>query len=200
MKNLTGIILFLIGLIAFTGCSNKFFEAKEFKTLKRKHQTIAIMPASIDMVSENKRSASSEVKTASVDKAYTYQETLTEKLQSQSDNYSVSMMDTDQVNKKLEEEYVSYFNINKTEVKKIGNILMVDGILYSEIETPVMLGKNPGSDSKEKIKVKVYLKEANNEMLLWSYEDEYKASKIYTIEGIANEVFDNISGKFPYKE
>lgn len=200
MKNLTGIILFLIGLIAFTGCSNKFFEAKEFKTLKRKHQTIAIMPASIDMVSENKRSASSEVKTASVDKAYTYQETLTEKLQSQSDNYSVSMMDTDQVNKKLEEEYVSYFNINKTEVKKIGNILMVDGILYSEIETPVMLGKNPGSGSKEKIKVKVYLKEANNEMLLWSYEDEYKASKIYTIEGIANEVFDNISGKFPYKE
>ena len=200
MKHLTGIIALSIVLMVTAGCSNKFYEAKEFKTIKRKHQIIAVLPASIDMDAGVRRSATSEAKTASVDKAYSYQKALTARLQNNAGNYSVSLLDAETVNKKLEEEYVSYFNITKTPVEKIGNILRVDGILYSEIQTPVMLGKNPGSNNKEKIKVKVYLKEANNNMLLWSYQDEYKAGKVYNIEAITQEVFDKIGGKFPYKE
>lgn len=200
MKYLTKFALLLIVILTAASCSNKFYEADEFETLKRKHQTIAVLPASIDIVKGARKSASGEMKNASIDMAYTYQDILSEKLIERSDNYSVTIQDPETVNQKLEEEYVSYFNISKTDVTKIGNILRNEAVLYTEIETPILLGKNPGSDNKKKIKVVVKLHETNMDILLWSYTDEYKASKIYTIEAIAEEVMDNIERKFPYKE
>lgn len=200
MKYLTKLSLLLTLIIAASSCSNKFYEADEFKTLKRKHQTIAVLPATIDIVKGARKAATSDAKNASLDMAYTYQEMISQKLREKSDDYSVNIQEPEMINQKLEDEYVSYFNIKKTDVKKIGNILRNDALMYTEIETPVLLGKNPGSNNKKKIKVKVMLHEANNEMLLWSYTDEYKASKIYTIEAIAEEVMDNIGKKFPYKE
>ncbi|MFW5975114.1 MAG: hypothetical protein ACOCQ6_02805, partial [Bacteroidota bacterium] len=185
MKYLTKLSLLLLLVIASSSCSNKFYEADEFKTLKRKHQKIAVLPATIDIVKEARKSATSDMKNASVDMAYTYQDLLYKKLTERSNNYSITIQDPETVNKKLEEEYVSYFNISKTDVTKIGNILRNEAVLYTEIETPVLLGKNPGSDSKDKIKVKVMLHETNQDILLWSYNDEYKASKTYTIEAIA---------------
>ena len=200
MKYLTKFTLLLIVGLTAASCSNKFYEADEFESLKRKHQTVAVLPASIDIVKGARKSASGDMKNASIDMAYTYQEMLSKKLMERSDNYSVTIQDPKKVNKKLEEEYVSYFNINKIDVNKIGNILRNEAVLYTEIETPILLGKNPGSDNKEKIKVKVALHETNQDVLLWSYTDEYKASKIYTIEAIADEVMGNIERKFPYKE
>lgn len=200
MKYLTKLSLLLSLLIAASSCSNKFYEADEFKTIKRKHQKIAVLPASVDIVKGARKSASGDMKNASIDMAYSYQEILAKKLMERSDNYSVTIQDPETVNKKLEEEYVSYFNINKTDVTKIGNILRNEAVLFTKIESPVLLGKNPGSDSKEKIKVKVVLHESIMDILLWSYTDEYKASKYYTIEAIAEEVMDNIGKKFPYKE
>ncbi|MDZ7776552.1 MAG: hypothetical protein U5L09_13550 [Bacteroidales bacterium] len=200
MKYLTKFALLLIVILTAASCSNKFYEADEFKTLKRKHQTVAVLPATIDIVKGARKTATSDAKNASLDMAYTYQEIISEKLREKSDDYSVSLQKPETINQKLEDEYISYFNINKTDMKKIGNVLRNDALLYTEIETPILLAKNPGSDNKKKIKVKVMLHEANNEILLWSYTDEYKASKIYTIEAIAEEVMDNIGKKFPYKE
>ncbi len=199
MKNLTKILILSVAVFSLTGCSKKFFEAKEFKVLKRKHQTIAVLPAMIDMAGKSKQSANSSLKNVSMEKSYDFQEALIKDLQSEQENYSVSILPKEETNQKLEENYIKFFDLKRTEVSKIGDALRVDGLLYTEIESSIILGKNPGSDSKEEVHVKVTLKEANNERVMWSYEDDYKAKNTYTIEAIEGEIFKKIKGKFPYK-
>jgi hypothetical protein len=199
MKNLTKILILSIAVFSLTGCSKKIFEAKEFKVLKRKHQTIAVLPAMIDMAGKSKHSAESSLKNVSMEKSYDFQKALIKDLQSEQENYSVSILPKEETNQKLEENYIKFFDLKRTEVSKIGDALRVDGLLYTEIESSIILGKNPGSDSKEEVHVKVTLKEANNERVMWSYEDDYKAKNTYTIEAIEGEIFKKIKGKFPYK-
>lgn len=199
MKNLTKILILSLAIFTLAGCSKKFFEAKEFKVLKRKHQTIAVLPAMIDMAGKSKQSAEPSLKNVSMEKSYDFQEALIKDLQSEQENYSVSILGKEETNNKLEENYIKFFDIKRTEVSKIGDVLRVDGLLYIEIGSPIILGKNPGDDSKEEVHVKVTLKEANNERVMWSYEDDYKAKKTYTIDAIEAKIFDKIKGKFPYK-
>lgn len=134
-----------------------------------------------------------------MEKSYDFQAALIKDMQSEQDNYSVTILPKEETNQKLEENYIKFFDLKRTEVSKIGDALRVDGLLFTEIESSIILGKNPGSDSKEEVYVKVILKEANNERVMWSYEDDYKAKNTYTIEAIEGEIFKKIKGKFPYK-
>lgn len=199
MKNLTKILILSLAVLAVTGCSKKFYEADEFKVLKRKHQKVAVLPAQIAMDGKVKQSAKTSLKNVSVEKAYEYQQALINDLQREQDSYSVTVLDKEITNQKLEEDYIKFYDLQRTEVKKLGNALRVDGIFYTEIESAIVLGKDPGSDSKDKVHVKVTLKEANNERVMWTYEDDYKAKNTYTIEAIEDKIFDKIKGKFPYK-
>lgn len=200
MKYLTKITLFAVLLATLAGCSNKFYESKDLKVLKRKHRKVAVLPASIEMPGNAKKITTTGVADITIDKGFKYQQKLIELLNQQKDEMSVTMSLEKDVQSKLEGAYITYYELKTEPITKVGNALDVDGLIYTNINTPIFLGRDLGENGNKKIKVEVKLMEANNEELLWSYKDEYKASDAPTAEAIAERVYQKIKNKFPYKE
>lgn len=200
MKYLTKITLLAVLLATLAGCSNKFYESKDLKVLKRKHRKVAVLPASIEMPGNAKKITTTGVADITIDKGFKYQQKLIELLNQQKDEMSVTMSLEKDVQSKLEGAYITYYELKTEPIEKVGNALDVDGLIYTNIETPIFLGRDLGENGNKKIKVEVKLMEANNEELLWSYKDEYKASDAPTAEAIAERVYQKIKSKFPYKE
>lgn len=198
MKNITKIALLLIGISLLASCSKKFYESDEMEVMRRKHQSIAVLPPKIGIAGDNKPSPSTSLSGGKVEKAYDIQKILIRKLNQESDKYSVSIMPVDKTNQKLNQSNVSYYDLyTNRSVKEVGNILYVDGILKGGIKAPGALDGKSEDDGM--IEVKVSLFEANTEELLWEYKDKYKYNEYNSAEKIGDKIFSKISRKFPYK-
>lgn len=200
MKNLTKITLMLLAVGVLAGCSKNFYEADQLEPMKRKHRSMAVVPPDMNVESKSEPSASTSANHGNVGAAYKIQEILTQKLAAEAEDYTVTIMASEETNKALQAGNVNYFELYTTQsIKATGDVLGVDGIIKGEIDTPKPLKEEEQADNK-KIKVKLMLYEANAETLLWSYEDKYEFNKYNTPEKLAKRIFDKISGKFPYKD
>jgi len=198
MKNITKIALLLIGVGILTSCSKKFYESDEMEVMRRKHQSMAVLPPKIGIAADKKPSPSTALSGGKVGSAYDIQKVLIKNLNQRSDKYSVSIMPVEKTNKKLNQGNTSYYDLYTVKsVKELGNILYVDGILKGEIKSPKPLDEE--SEDNGKIEVKISLFEANSEELLWEYKDKYEYNEYNSAEKLGNKIFSKISGKLPYK-
>ncbi|MCF8231759.1 MAG: hypothetical protein K9J27_06165 [Bacteroidales bacterium] len=199
MNHFTRLTLLFLAIGVLTGCSDKFYEADELEPMQRKHGKIAILPPDLKIASQKKPSPSTAMGSGKIKYAYEIQEVLSEKLRGESANYSVSIISAKQTQNMLQSANISYYDLYT--VKKIiepGNALHADGLLKGEIKAPKPLDGQHQAENKE-IEVKITLYEANSETLLWSYEDKYEYNKYNDTKKLAEKIFDEIEGKFPYK-
>ncbi|MCF8308267.1 MAG: hypothetical protein K9I68_04580 [Bacteroidales bacterium] len=200
MKNFARLTLLFLAIGVLAGCSNEFYEADELETMQRRHGTIAVLPPDLDIASQKKPSPSTAMGSGKIKYAYEIQEVLGEKLRGESTNYTVSIISAKKAREMLNASGISYYDLYtiKTIVEP-GNALHADGLVKGVIKAPKPLDGEHQAENEE-IEVKITLYEANTETLLWSYEDKYEFNTYNDSKKLAEKIFEEIEGNFPYEE
>jgi len=197
------ILLFIVlaGTIILSSCSSTIYTAKEFKRMKKKHQKVAVLPFDVNISSGSRATTANVIFRKNEQETGTLiQKEIIQKLIEKKDKYSLTVLDAEKVNKVLEDNNISYFDIYHRDIKELGMMLRVDAVITGKIIspkriTPDIMEVNDAPDVSVKVAITdIYMKKD-----MWRYEEMVPYEKGGSRNGLIKIIEKKLVKKFPYK-
>ncbi|MEA3504622.1 MAG: hypothetical protein U9R32_05430 [Bacteroidota bacterium] len=197
------VLLFFVlaGMMIFSSCSSTIHTAKVFKRMKQKHQKVAVLPFDIS-ISSGSRATTGNVLFRKNEKetAMFLQQEITKKLIEKKDKYSLTVLDAEKVNKILEENNISYFDIYHRDIKELGMLLRVDAVVTGKIISPKRITPDAvNNKDAADVKVKVVISDIFMKKEMWRYEENISFKNAGNRKGLTEIIEKKLVKKFPYK-
>lgn len=206
MKRTLYILLVLISSQAFS--QKNIYENSRFDELSENHEVLAIMPFIAKLELEQQLSKEEKMKLAGRE-GYAVQDALETYFskRKKKKKFNVSFQNIKNTNAILQQNNITYENIDVYTVKQLSEILGVDGIISGNLDLNILLSKGVptefkfldffnGNSNYGRIGVKI--SDGPSGKLLWKYEKEItKKTGKNTIE-LIDRMMKLASRKFPY--
>ncbi|MCM4168963.1 hypothetical protein KCTC52924_00272 [Arenibacter antarcticus] len=201
--------LFLFALICFSlNAQKNIYESDKFDELSQKHETLAIIPFITNLELKDKISAI-ELKHLEQKEGYEVQNALETYFskRKKKKKFSVEFQNTKNTNALLNQENITYENIDIYTVKQLCEILGVDGLISGSLDLNVLLSKGVSTDFRlmdyingdaNYGRIGVKISDGSTGKLLWKYEKQINKKSGKNTTDLIEQMMKMTTRKFPY--
>jgi hypothetical protein len=209
MKNIH-LLLFILITMGTTGTNaqKNIYESERFQELGKEHLTLAIIPFLTHLDLKDNIS-DQELKDLEGKEGYAVQNALETYFskRKKKKKFSVEFQNTEDTNALLNQNKISYDNIDVYTVRQLSEILRVDGIISGTIDLNVLLSKGiptefnlmdyiNGNANYGRIGIKI--SDGPTGKLLWKYEKQIDKKSGKNTTDLIDLMMKQASKKFPY--
>jgi hypothetical protein len=205
--------ILILSILSIAACAPKIYQAPDFDRIARKHQTLAILPASVSIKLRPKQAkdiSPQQLADEEKDSGLEIQNSIYTWLlrRSSQQSQTVKLQDVARTNSLLQEAGIEYMDLQTADRARIAQVLGVDALLSnaSIMEKPMSEGAALTVGilvgvwgSTNKVNTTLSIHDGKSGDLMWKYDFISQGSVGSSIERLVNALMRNASRKFPYK-
>lgn len=200
--------LLIVLSITLTAAQKNIYEHNRFDALSKDHRVLAILPfiAHLDL---KKKVDCKELNTLAKREGYAVQNALETYFSKRKKRkkFSVAFQNIANTNAILEQQGISYENIDIYTTQQLCNILNVDGLISGSLNLNILLSKGVSTDfdlldyfsgDANYGRIGIKISDGNTRKLLWKYEHEISKKTGKNTTELIDKMMRSATRKFPY--